>query len=601
MALVSIPEERQWSILNTSELLGNIYATRNVDFSHDGFIAQAQRTRYVGRQDTTTGTFGDVYAIVYGDFDGVSEKYWFVTENNLFTLAWDFATFAIDGIASSPSLTPGADGVTWHGKLWVSDNTQLCRLAAGTWTVTGIMALTSGRAHPVCAFDYEALFVGNGNEIKQLASDETTVTTPITVPSEHRIHWIRNVGGSVWFGTENTSTGYAKVYQWDGSSDNFNNEYDVDCTWVYSGVNYNGTLYIFTNDGRLMAFNGVGFAEAARLATYTDVITSTTRFTTSRGVKPANGLNVFQRGMDVIEGKIHVLVNAETVSGISTLSIAKPRTTAGIYVYEPNIGLHHKYGLSNSSAETDYGTGVFANSELAGVIAPILDNAVSYPASTVGSTLLYTCALQSNVAATKYYTVGSVTTGPNRSSFETTRVESPELQEAWRTVFIKYEALAATDSIVLKYRTAYRAGVPFTTAYNSCTWTNTTTFTSANTGFANAQVGDEVLILNGTGAGSYAHISAISYNAPTYTVTLDETITGIVANDTCGVIVDNYTKIDTITSTEESPNIFTRYAKISIPATSPSEWIMLKVEMRGEGVKISQLQLLSETQTKTII
>lgn len=616
--LINIPEERQWLQPNTSVLFGNIFETKNIDFSLPGFLKLAPRTRYVGREDASTATFENLLSIVYmspNDLSG-TKLYYFLTNDKIFTCTTALGSFGALGVGSEPTLTINSDAIASGLYYIVSTDTEMSRFTTA-WTngiiaTAGGAAMTSNVPHPLCYGFNTNIYVGNRNKVNQFTTNvsglpSTYTADVVIVGLQYSIVWIRSFNSSIWIGTKNLLNGNAKVYQWDGSSTNFNYEYEVDCQWVYSGIDWQGNFFIFTNDGRLMSFNGAGFTEVARIPSYTNILT-TNNYTFGNSFTLGS---VFQRGMQVIDGLIHVNVNSEATNDDATVDGATTKLMSGIWVYDPNVGFYNKYTLSNSTSTTDTDFGQMALEDGAGAISAIFnDPTVSSPiTSSVGGTLLYGAKLNS-ASATNYFTLGSVTTGENRGYFTTSRIESPEIQESWRYVWIKYEEMTnATDKIVLRYRTKEKEGIPFTTA-STVTWTSSTTFTSTDTRFANVDAGDDVTVITGDGAGSIANITSITYSNPTYTVVVDEAITAVTNGDIGKVIVSNFHKIEQVISeaTVDGINITSRYAKLSIPLEqssteqpAPSAWLELKVELRGENVRISEMNVLSETQTKTII
>lgn len=153
----------------------------------------------------------------------------------------------------------------------------------------------------------------------------------------------------------------------------------------------------------------------------------------------------------------------------------------------------------------------------------------------------------------------------------------------------------ASDKIVFKYKDKVRQNVPFGTGQIQVTWSSDTVFTVSQSTIPQwdyAQVGDEVTIASGNGAGSTAHIVTNELSGGTYTVTLDEAITGVAASDKAIVLVDNWIKIDVEITNSDTMG----YKDIPIPQSSPTTWIKVKAEIRGEGVVIEELQFSASTQ-----
>ncbi len=97
--------------------------------------------------------------------------------------------------------------------------------------------------------------------------------------------------------------------------------------------------------------------------------------------------------------------------------------------------------------------------------------------------------------------------------------------ERWWASYRKF--LNYTDKMTFKYRVSEETPVEA-----SITWVNTTSFTVLNSAvvvsnYWTSGTGGEVEILQGTGSGSCAHITNAVNNAGTWTVTIDEEITGV--------------------------------------------------------------------------
>jgi hypothetical protein len=107
---------------------------------------------------------------------------------------------------------------------------------------------------------------------------------------------------------------------------------------------------------------------------------------------------------------------------------------------------------------------------------------------------------------------------------------------------------------------------------------------------ANYAVGDEVEITQGVGSGMCSHITVITNNAGTYTVTVDETHTGA-TTQTAKARLNKWIKMSELTS-----NTTARFVdeKFKIGATSP--WVQLKVWMVWTGPRqIDEIQLQTKS------
>lgn len=185
---------------------------------------------------------------------------------------------------------------------------------------------------------------------------------------------------------------------------------------------------------------------------------------------------------------------------------------------------------------------------------------------------------------------------PNRGYFITPRLNSANIEDTHNALFIKYKPLGVDDSIIVKYKTSSRKDYPkssvefIQTADWKATWTDTDTFTTV-ADLSDAEVGDEIELIAGVGSGHMAHISSLSETAGTWTVKLDEAFPFAVASDVFYFNIDNWTRLATITNTTEDNNSYNGYFKAPITQLQNSKFIQFKVEMRGVGVTVEEMQV----------
>ena len=587
-APVVLPPNRTWTQPNTGYIFGSLYSSRNISLDIPGVMSLSSRAKYVGREAVSGSSYRYLVSIVYdGQALTGNERYYLITSNSVYTLSQSLTSFAIDGTASSPSTTLNSDGVLWNDGLYVTTSGNMSKLVSGTWTGS-LMSLTSSIPHPLCVSTIlNNLLVGNGNKLEQRTPGGSN-STAITIPSNYRIQWIRSDNSRVLIGTRNLNGGYGAVFEWDETSAAATNKFDVDAPWVFAGEFRNTDFFIVVNDGRVMKYNGGGFSTVAQLPIYKSL--------------PGDWINsfaqgsVFQRGIQMIGGRVNIMMSGE-IDDTPNEDDLYENQPSGIWEFDESTGLNHKYGPSYSSTGEDYCQMLLGAG--AGAIAPIyIDPVTGGPdPNTVGHTLLYGARL-SGGAGNDYYTLGTlIYGGVNRGQFETTRVETTDIADNNLKIWCKFRGVfAATDKILFKYKDKYLDDVPFE---SDVTWVSTTQFTSTDTKWAPVLAagsnggGYEVTNLDEAGAGAAAHITAISLNTGTYTVTLDEAIPNITAADTTSVICDNYIKLETTITSADTEG----YKEIPIEKQSnPHTWIQLKGELRGSYlVTIEELQLISKT------
>jgi hypothetical protein len=178
-----------------------------------------------------------------------------------------------------------------------------------------------------------------------------------------------------------------------------------------------------------------------------------------------------------------------------------------------------------------------------------------------------------------------------RGYFVTPKMFSPNIEDSFNTITLRYRPLKQGDEIRIKYRNQDIKNTQINVAESGggrITWTSTTTFTTA-LDWSEVEEGWEVEIIGGQGAGHIAHVSEISETSGTYTVTLDDACSVVANTDKARAIAQNWTYLDTIDYT------YDKNWK-SIPVDQPSSWIQVKVELRGRGVTIEELRVDSREQ-----
>lgn len=585
--MAEIPgQTKQWSQLNKGDLLGTLFSTRNIDLDTQGILKLAQRTRYVGQ--TTSGNLTDILAIVYGNFKSTSTDfhYWIISTGGLYTLSFDLATFAADALANTPTTHAGSDGCTWNGDLYVTKTSRVSKLSGGTWTASWSSAdftnTASGFPHPIeVNVTNTDVLIGDGNLLKRCISDGT-IDTALTLPSNYKIIWIRRGANVNYIGLDSNAGGLGAVAVWDGLTTTLeaNPLVNIKARTPLSGVvDDEGQLHIIQSDGRLMRYNGSGFAYEAELPPYRNYLARRDwgGFVTVAG-------RVFQRGMAIIRGRIHITLDASLNNTPSLI----PNFLSGVWVYDPdNQAFYHKYAPSYSNTVKDFGQA--QGTAFVSALFPFVEGRNTDPTASVGGVLLTGGRLSDDSGSTVRNVV-SVTTGENRGQFSTVRIESQGITDDVLSIWCMYEGINnSTDKIIFKYRTSYREA--FKLSSGIPTWTSTTTFTTTDTNAANVDVGDELLILAGNGAGGTTHVSSVSESSGTYTITVDEAITGIAADDVGAILVDNWKKLPTTITNADTLG----YKRIPLPIKNVP-WFQIKGELRGEGgiVGIQKLKIYNK-------
>lgn len=183
----------------------------------------------------------------------------------------------------------------------------------------------------------------------------------------------------------------------------------------------------------------------------------------------------------------------------------------------------------------------------------------------------------------------------NRGYFITSKIMSQGLADTWQRLYIKHGGLTKDlDKIIVKYRTDNDkpiTSIKVLATDGLITWTDNNTFTTTDTQWADVLAGDEVDIIQGTGAGYLAHVSSISEAGGTYTVNIDEEIKNLTASETGRAVVSRWKKLNTFTK-DSLPNDL-GYFEVSLDFGA-SKQIQFKVELRGEDIEVEELLLANK-------
>ena len=596
--MYTIPgKDKKYVQSNESPLLGNIQASRNIDFTKQGYAQLAQRTKYIvqaGSNGTVTSTIGsgelsfnDVISMLYNPS---SATYSIITrDGSIFDINPDFAgdspisgTFARDAGSNKPTTNDTSDAVMFNSKMYVSWDTAISSRANLTWTASVITGLTSGKPHPLAVFEnLNYLAVGDGNTVKLYDTSNSLIST-CTIPAQFEVRWMRYLNNNLYIGTRNLSNYQALMFVWSGSGSTADGggfpAYGAN--WFLSGCVYRSSMAVVTNLGQVLVFNGGGFDVLDNFPIYYTPYEWFENWTLDSVM--------CQRGM-VAQGE-YLLINVS-----NTLVLQSPwfldKMPSGIWQYNPKVGLYHKYSLSGyNDTSTDFGQPMLGRAGAITLLAKQVANTTG-PAVTLGSGLLWGARhYLTGASVTSTYSLGSITTGANRGMIRTSRLLSTGLKDNFTEVVVTTKDLFdADDKIIFKYRTTDSNTLPTpsmvsSSSSNPITFTSTTTFTTASTNFANVAVGNEILVLNGKGAGYTAHVSAISYSNPTYTVTLNEAITPVVNGNTAACMVTNFKYLGALTSSD--PDGFKKFAVGEV-----SDFIEVQAEIRGEGIGIQDIYI----------
>lgn len=541
------PKNKNYTYLQTnrSDDLGSIWSSFNLDFQ-----SNLGTTRLSQKLVTNTTSSDDADLALPVAFEFFDTVWWAICGTRVFKNTSVNITTGFVEDASTGAQTDYSgfysDLAIFDNRLWATTTDNLYSKAAdgsGTGTWTSRDALSSSAVHKMAYLKkYDRLYYGDtSTTISSINSSNSTATAPGNYyidlgTSTGTINTIVATATDIFIGMQVNSdassakNSYASIIQWDGISSQASNEYQLNAGACMALTVHEGVVYAFDSEGRILKYTGYSFQEVGRLP-----INRTLPFGATFQGDPSKFCHY--NGFTSTKNNT-LLVNISNLNWDNALDINE-NMPSGIWEFDLATGnFTHKYSYTlkslSSSTITDYG-----QNKLIGVGA-IKTNNLSLSNTRTGgrSTIL---------AGSGYYTTATVekygifidspakpqtdTEGQKRGYFVTTWFNTEEVQDKFERLWdIHKRFLTSTDKIVYKYRLIEEDPIQAT-----ITWTSTTTFTTTTdvsayaptaTGF-NGTTGGEVEVLQGTGSGSCTHISSITENAGTYTVTLDTAVTGV--------------------------------------------------------------------------
>ena len=561
-----------WKQTNLSDILGSLWASFNLDLTDNlGVTKVSPRTLLINDDTTNMGI-----PAAFEFFDG---EWWMVSTSRIFENDGDTDSAFTDDNSSGALTTYDSDYSDlelFNGDLYATADTTLQKKesAAGAW---GANLLTLGTAtiHLLLAFGARLYVTDLTSRVHSLSTadvaaspdavDANTVSNTLQLAlyggsDKNTITCMKATTQYIWLGTLNRSqAGKGRVYYWDGAQPSPNGFVELDSIGVVAMVIKDDVPWIVDANGALLKWNGGTFEEVARLPydkrKFLGLpfdIDNTDRF-------------IHPNGIAMIDNRINMLVRNEYRDSTTSVSENLP---SGIWEYDPNIGLYHKMSLSyrtfSAGATTDHGQFILPK---VGAIAKAKDD--NNAAGADGSMLIGAQRYSNATSTAEGIWIDNVVDNIQKFGYlVTTKIFSQNITDTWNKLFIRIkELLDSADIIWLKYRTEAVAATEAT-----ITWTSTTTCTTTTN--VSAFIGYEMEVLNGTGGGKCSKITNVTESGGTYTITLQETFTGV----TTGTAIARFQYwIEVGKFTNQNDKFF------SAPIGESTPWIQFKICVQFTG------------------
>lgn len=588
--MIKIPNTtKQFFQSNRSDILGSIWSSFNLDLTSNlGKLRISPRGMLTCKStDSGLENLGVATAFrVLGTSASANYGIWACAGTKMFKNSGAiYGNFVEDVTTGTPTLDSSFDQdlEIFNGKLYVSGlaNGDLAFLdTSGDWSTTATTDLIAGS---MVVYGNRLYYVLNTSSVGSTI-DGTTLVAPSGNPntvinsinlgnfggeSRNTITCLRASSNRIWIATINKSGGKGRIYEWDGASVDPTRYYTLESAGALAMTIKDDVPWIMDVDGRLLAYNGGAFIEKARLPV------KDSRYLKNPFDSDAKDRFIHFNGMSVSDDRVLFLINNENEDYEASIQENLP---SGIWEYHDTTGLYHKKSLSswvylNSTEETDYG---FNRINSVGAIFSLKSTS---NASNYNGSILCGAGYYSDATTVVY---GTFIDDTNDTVVKTGYIVTPEIQSSnihddWnRFIAFHNKFLNDADDIKVKYRIETQEPIEVTGTWDTVETFKTTTDLTLKVGY-------EVEILSGKGSGMVAHIKSVSYDNVVYTVTLDESLTGV--NGTFKARIQNWTLL--------VPKNLLDYKEFTVGKVS--KWVQFKVFCKWTGKnEINELQIFNE-------
>jgi len=594
------PQNQSFRFLQTnrSDVLGSLWSSFNIDLqSNLGVVRVAPRLK-INTQTSDQANLGSPAAFKFFD-----NRYFAICgarifKNSGYKPSLGFSEDTSTGVQTN-YLPENSDLEVYLDKLWATGNGALYykdRNGSGTGAWTSHSTVPDASVNlMVFGRKFNRLYLTT-NSSQVDSTDGTTYastgdyTINLGVSDENNITAICETSEGIWLGTTNISNenGRGSVYFWDGKSSVATKRYYLNAPGAYALVTYNDIPYVMDTFGIFSKFNGTNFQEIGRLP-FSDLLLADS----STGFSTFNDRFIHPKGIiPTRNGTFLALIFNNYDNTDNTISENCP---SGIYEFSEETGFVHKHALTyntvGSLSVTDFGQNRIGTKSVDPFVGALVQAWTPDDGSRNGMIMCGATFFTNATAQTSAIFIDdSLNTTAKRGYFVTTWFNSEGIKDNWVSVWSQYRRLLdSSDSIVVKYRFFDEPAVSA-----DITWVNTTSFTTTTdiSAYWTSGTGFEVEIIQGTGSGLCAHITNIVLAGGTYTVTIDETATGVTTG-TARARFQKWIKLDAISGQVEE------HSRGSI--TLPSSRIQVKVAMAFTGDdEFHKLSILSTDNIKII-
>jgi len=340
---IKIPQNNKYTQTNLSDLSGNVWYTRNVNFDEKGYLKLSPRCVSVFSDNSTDPDY-DVDFESPTSIGRYGTSFYINSTERPFKSTLDVTTFSTtqDADTGTPGvLSSNSRAVWWQNRWYVTTQTKLYykTVSGGAWTDTGI-TLTTGVSHPLVVFrNKDSLCIGNGNTVKLIDTSHSTTVT-LTIPSDYEVLNLAFSNNKIGIITRLSTTADGQnqesyFFTWDGATATSSLGISVGANNLVGIVSYKGSFVVLSKTGESLYFNGGGFETLGVLPFMP---------------KKRNWDSSDTYGDIMITDGDQIFFN---VTGVLTETNIKQEKyqqnyPGGIWCYDKEIGLYHQYSPSIS-------------------------------------------------------------------------------------------------------------------------------------------------------------------------------------------------------------------------------------------------------------
>lgn len=563
MFIIPPKDSKKFLQPNLGNFGGNLFSSFNLDVSSKNGVIRNMRSARIfdGLEfEPTVGDIDPVMAFALYDFTGNGQLEVIAWMGHIFysgdplSSIWNVDIFT--GTPTYSSLEVGnGDMKVFNGKLYVTNESDLFEYFSSSWSN---LASLGGGIHAMDNYG-DRLYIVADNSQKIYSLDTTGVLATsgsFTLDLSFLdgfISWIKAGSNRIWLGLNFNNGNRGLIFEWDGQSENtWNKNYVLEASGSCGATIWNDVPYVLDTEGRLLTYNGYNFQEVARLPIIlNEQISDRSKLNEGNKLIHFNGILFINDR--IILNLDNDLYSLKKFNGF--LNRKSTRIPSGIWEYTKENGLIHLVCSSmndyGDTEEIDYGQ---MYSSLPGAVFDI-SNLEGSPSQLRSDFIFGSRSLYKDNSSSWGIFANYQEQSLKKTGFLITQwLESNQIIEVWQSIVLKYKQILDNSvKIFVKYRT--QDTEPFW-VQDSITWNSPNEFfLPDNNTFQYAEVGDEVVIIERSGAGESAHIINIDLNSNVYTVLLDKNIKGIQTGDTSSIVIEKWKKLTEFTGEEQHKNI----------------------------------------------